>query len=196
MTNRFERLYQLPENQYIKDSPIILAAGALLKDTETGSIIAQLKFQSVSVKLIKAVKVSLVAYDISGAEIQGVSDYQYLELNVINWQEFGGNKAIVLPNSVTRSLAVTSTIVVFDDGTMWENSAQFSMLPTALPLSFEDVELEKQYRIATNNHAKYRPCKDKGLWQCSCGKWNSGEACTHCRLTFRNRAKKYLFRLI
>lgn len=118
MTNRFERLYQLPENQYIKDSPIILAAGALLKDTETGSIIAQLKFQSVSVKLIKAVKVSLVAYDISGAEIQGVSDYQYLELNVINGQEFGGNKAIVLPNSVTRSLAVTSTIVVFDDGTM------------------------------------------------------------------------------
>ena len=183
MTNRFERLYQLPENQYIKDSPIILAAGVLLKDTETGSIIAQLKFQSVSVKLIKAVKVSLAAYDISGAEIQGVSDYQYLELNVSNGQEFGGNKAIVLPNSVTRSLAVTSTIVVFDDGTMWENSEQFSMLSSALPLSFEDAELEKQYRIATNNHANYRPCKDKGLWQCSCGKWNSGEACTHCRLT-------------
>lgn len=184
MANRFDRLFQLTPNQYIEGSPIILAAGALLKDNETGSIIAQLKFQSVSDKHIKAVKVSLSAFDISKAEVQGVSDYQYLEMNISNGQDFGGNKAIVMPSPVTRSFAVASIVVVFQDGSMWEYKEQLAMLPTAQSLSFmlNGAELEKQYRIATNERAKYIPVEDKGIWQCSCGVWNSGTICTHCRI--------------
>ena len=184
MANRFERLFQLPEKQYAEGSPVILAAGVLSKDTETGSIIAQLKFQSVSEKRIKAVKVSLTAYDISKAEVQGVTDYQYLELNVGNGQEFGSNKAIVMPISVTRSFAVASILVVFSDGSIWESAGNFSVLPAAKSLSFTlgSAEMEKQYRIATNDGATYAPFESQDLWQCSCGTWNKGTTCTHCRL--------------
>lgn len=184
MANRFDRLFQLPPNQYSEGSPVILAAGVLLKDNETGSIIAQLKFQSVSEKRIKAVKVSLSAFDISRTEVQGVPDYQYLEMNISNGQEFGGNKAIVMPNSVTRSFSVDSIVIVFHDGSMWESRGQFVTLPTAKPLSLTlgGAELEKQYRIATNASAQYTPAQEQDLWQCSCGTWNSGVTCTHCRI--------------
>lgn len=182
MANRFERLFQLPERQYIEGSPVILAAGVLSKDTETGSIIAQLKFQSVSENRIKAIKVSLAAYDVSKSEVQGVTDYQYLELNVGNGQEFGSNKAIVMPSSVTRSFAVSSILVVFNDGSMWESSGSLSVLPAAKNLSLGSSELNKQYRIATNDSAAYTPVETQGLWQCSCGTWNKGTTCTHCRI--------------
>lgn len=182
MANRFERLFQLPERQYTEGSPIILAAGVLSKDTETSSIIAQLKFQSVSEKRIKAVKVSLTAYDISKSEVQGVTDYQYLELNVGNGQEFGANKAIVMPVSVTRSFAVASILVVFGDGSMWDSNNDFAVLPAAKAISLGSAELNKQYRIATNDSASYTPAENQDLWQCSCGTWNKGTACTHCRI--------------
>lgn len=183
MENRFERLFELPQNLYIYGSPVILAAGVLSKDADTGSIIAQLKFHSVSEKRIKAVKVSLAAYDVSNAELQGVNDYQYLELDVSNGQEFGANKAIVMPNPVSRSFAVSAIIVVFIDGTMWKNTAPFVALPAVKPLSFGNAEMEKQYRIETNNSAQYVPAEEKGLWQCACGIWNKSTSCTHCHIS-------------
>ena len=182
MSNRFERLFQLPANQYIEGSPVLLVAGVLSKDTETGSIITQLKFQSVSEKCIRAIKISLYAYDVSKTEIQGVNDYQYLELDITNGQEFGSNKAIVMPNPVTRSFAISSIVVVFKDGSKWESSAHFNVLPAAKVLPFENAEMAKQYRIATNDAAKYVPIEENELWCCSCGIWNKYSACTNCRI--------------
>ena len=184
MADRFERLFQIPDNQYIEGSPVILSAGALLKDNETGSIIAQLKFQSVSEKRIKAVKVSLTAFDISKTEVQGVSDYQYLELNICNGQEFGGNKAIVMPVSVVRSFTLSSIVVVFQDSSIWDSCESLSALPPKNKLStvLHQSELEKQYRLNTNDHAEFSPNENSGLWQCFCGTWNSGKTCTKCRI--------------
>ena len=103
MAERFEKLFSLPPNLYSKGSPVIISAGSLLKDTETGKIIVQIKFHSVSFTHIKALKIDIAAYDVSGKEIEGVNDYQYLDLKINNGEEFGSNKAIVLPNTVARS---------------------------------------------------------------------------------------------
>ena len=46
MAERFEKLFELPNNLYSSGSPVIVVAGALLKDTETGRIIVQLKYHS------------------------------------------------------------------------------------------------------------------------------------------------------
>ena len=60
MSERFERLFNLPNNLYLEGSPIIISAGSLLKDTTTGSIVAQIKFHSVSKKVIKAGTISVI----------------------------------------------------------------------------------------------------------------------------------------
>lgn len=184
MAERFERLYKLPENLYIDGAPIIISAGALLKDTATGSVVTQLKFHSVTKNIIKAVKISLCAYDVSGSEIEGIKDYQYLDLSVHNGQEFGSNKAIVLPSAVTRSFSISDIIVVFSDDNQWkcENAKQLKELPAPMYLSAQlhNAEFEKQYKIFTTTSALYVPTEEAYLWDCTCGEWNVASKCTKC----------------
>lgn len=188
MADRFERLFALPNNLYSAGSPVIVAAGALLKDTQTGNIIVQLKYQSVSPLIIKALKVSISAYDVAGKEINGVTEYQYLDLNISNGQAFGSNKAIVLSNKVTRSFSISSITVVLSDGTAHEVSQPLSPLPepTSLRSALHNPELIKQYQIAVNDHAKYVPQAAHGIWECTCGAWNSGKICQCCGATQNN----------
>ena len=40
MSERYSKLYVLPENLYAEGSPVIIAAGALLKDNQTGRVVA------------------------------------------------------------------------------------------------------------------------------------------------------------
>ena len=43
MEERYTRLFSLPENLYSAGAPVMIAAGALLKDNQTGKVLAQLK---------------------------------------------------------------------------------------------------------------------------------------------------------
>lgn len=120
MSERYTRLFALPENQYAPSAPILIAAGALLKDNQTGKVLAQFKFQSISPKEIKAVKISVTAFDVFGKEVKGVAEYQYLDLSASRDAEFGQKQAVPLPDAVTHTIGVECTSVVFEDGSVWE----------------------------------------------------------------------------
>ena len=47
MSERYARLFSLPENLYQSSSPVMILAGALLKDNQTGGILALMKFKNV-----------------------------------------------------------------------------------------------------------------------------------------------------
>ena len=64
MSERFTTLYGIAGNLYSTGSPIIIAAGALLKDNQSGKVLAQIKFKSISDKRIKAVKIRVLAFDV------------------------------------------------------------------------------------------------------------------------------------
>ena len=48
MGETYTRLYSLPERLYTMGAPVVVAAGALLKDNRNGNIIVQLKIQEYS----------------------------------------------------------------------------------------------------------------------------------------------------
>ena len=102
MSERYTKLFSLPKNLYIPGAPVLLAAGALLKDNQTETTLAQLKFRSISMKAIKAVIAVVDAFDVSGAALGGVTEYQYLDLTAERDAEFGQRQAIPLPNANTR----------------------------------------------------------------------------------------------
>lgn len=185
---RYTSLYRLPENQYTAGSPVLLEAGALLKDSRTGAVLVQLKMRSVSAKLIRAVMVAVDAFDVSGAPLEGVAGYQYLDLSVPRDEPFGQHQAIVLPDANTRRASVRCTRVVFADGTSWEAdpSAVWSPLPERTTLEEAlSQELAEQYRRDTAACAQMLPQRCGSLWSCACGALNSAEekVCHRCGLS-------------
>ena len=183
---RYSTLYRLPGSLYEDGSPLLVSAGALLKDDQIGRVLVQLKFRSLSNKEIKAVIVSVTAYDVSGDVVDGVEGFQYLDLNVRRGEEFGDRRAIPMPNPVARSFDVCVDSVLFSDGTAWNASstAPWKVLPHILPLSeaIESPELLKQYVRDTSEKSRFAPFETADLWYCACGSINknSEEDCPCC----------------
>lgn len=185
MSERYIKLFTLPENQYASGAPVILAAGALLKDNQTGKVLAQLKFKSISPAIIKALKVKILAFDVEGNELETVEEFSYLDLHISRNDEFGQKTPIQLHSSITRSMSVECTTVVFENGSIWNNSDEpWESLPQCVSLysHFDKVWLAEQYCRDVGPQAEYVPMEYKDLWYCTCGIYNhSAESrCTAC----------------
>lgn len=182
MSERYSRLFALPENLYAVGSPVIIAAGTLLKDTQTGKIIAQLKLKSISAKAIKAVKVKLDLFDTAGTPLEESVVYDYLDLNIVRDAEFGQKNPVMVPNVKARSYKAYVAEVVFADRSVWTGSVgNWEPLSKPSRLVFQDYELQRQYKIKFGGGSVYEAKVEKDLWYCTCGALNrDGEVCHVC----------------
>ena len=170
--DRYTRLFTLPSDLYTAGSPLVIAAGALLKDTQTGRVLAQLKLSSISDQRIRAVKLRVIGYDVSQA-VLCEEEHQYLDLDVKRDTLFGAKEAILLPSSAVRSFTAELLAVYFTDGTsyLYEDS-RWESLPAQEDLTVRlfDAELIRQYRLETSEKSRYVPLGTRDLWLCSCGR--------------------------
>jgi hypothetical protein len=67
MAERYTRLFALSGKLYTPGAPVIIEAGALLKDNQLSRVLAQIKLKSISPQEIKAVKVRVSPLDVTGA---------------------------------------------------------------------------------------------------------------------------------
>ena len=169
MSERYAKLSHLPENLYMEGSPVIIAAGALLKDNQTGRVIAQLKLRNISSKTIKAATVSLSLMNTAGTRDT----------------DFGSKSAISLPDASTRSFSIAVAEVIFTDNSVWNaNNATWETLKSPETLTSRlDSEMVKQFQIEYGSGAKNFFLEQKDLWHCVCGAVNRQEekACHACR---------------
>ena len=117
MSERFSKLFALPENLYCHGAPVMIAAGAIQKDNETGRVFGQLKLRNIQEKGIKAVKVCVSPFDTAGKPLGGAIEHQYLDLSAARDADFGPKSPIKLADGSTRSFTVTVAEVVtaFDE---------------------------------------------------------------------------------
>jgi hypothetical protein len=150
MSERYTRLFSLPKNLYINSSPVLIAAGTLLKDNRTSKVLAQLKFQNIGVTPIKAVTVNFQPLDTVGNPLGEKVTFQYLDLNALRNTEFGSKIPVVFSDASVRAYQVCVTEVVFVNNTKWQTD-QENWQPLATPVSLEytlqDAELITHYRI-------------------------------------------------
>ena len=73
MSERYSRLFSLGENLHTDGLPVVIAAGALLKDNTSGKVLAQIKLRNISDKTIKSVKVRINAIDTAGSALVPLS---------------------------------------------------------------------------------------------------------------------------
>ena len=107
MSERYTKVFDLPKNMYAENAPVVISAGALLKDNQTGTILAQLKIKNITNKVIKAAKISIFSFDTVGKQIGDETKHEYLDLSVSRDYEFGQKVPIILSNNSTRSFSVT-----------------------------------------------------------------------------------------
>ena len=181
---RYTRVFTSKNNLYTLGSPIILSAGALLKDNQTGKILAQLKIRSIADKKIKALMLNVSPFDVAGVTLGEDVSFEYLDLNAARDEEFGRKTLISLPNISTRSFDVTVTKVIFEDNCIWENDQKFTLTvsePTSLASILQDDELLEQYDMHFNQTAA-KAEKVFDLWYCACGALNHQEEskCPKC----------------
>ena len=177
MNERYSKLFTLPENLYATGSPVVIAAGALLKDTQTGKVLAQLKLRNIGKKTIKAATVFVEPLDTVGKPLGAHVTYQYLDLHADRDADFGQKAPVALPDSATRSFAVSVVQVIFTDNAMWNaDSAEWKPLSRPQPLdALGDDELTKQFRIEYGGGCENLLLEQKDLWHCVCGGVNRQE---------------------
>lgn len=190
MSERYLKLFSLEENLYIPGSPVLIAAGALLKDTQTGRILGQLKLQSISNQSIKAATVALVPLDTVGNPLGEPVSYQYLDLKVTRDAYWGSQDPIRFSDPSTRAYTASVKEVIFSDNSIWTapNSA-WKALPakTTLETQLDDFELATQYRMHFGLDCQYAYQTAEDLWYCPCGAINhQGESVCHACQKDRN----------
>lgn len=119
MSERYIKVFSTEEKLHTENAPLLILAGALLKDTENGKMIAQLKFQNISGKGLSYVKVAITQLDSLKNPLGEPVTFEYLDLSVGDREEFGSKKALPLPNASTRAFRVGVSHVGFADGTVW-----------------------------------------------------------------------------
>lgn len=181
MSERYSRLFSLQKNLYAVGSPVVIAAGTLLKDNQTGKLVAQLKLRSISPKTIKAVKVSFSLFDTALNPIGEEFSFDYLDLAVSRDSEFGQKIPVPVAESRARSYSASVSEVVFADRSTWTASnAKWEPLPDPDFLQIHDPELLKQYKLRFGDGSTYEPKEMKDLWYCTCGALNHAEEACHC----------------
>ena len=177
MNERYSILFSLPENLYSKGSPVIISAGNLLKDNKTGKYLAQLKIKNISPKTINAATIIVHCIDAMGKSIDPDVEHDYLDISVVQGDEFGQKEAVYLPVTSTCAFTVVIKRVVYSDNTVWENGVDGSPLPTPERL---DPDSANQFEIQFGCTAKVKGQVYQDLWLCPCGCWNRNAKCYHC----------------
>ncbi len=121
MSERYTKLFSLPESLYTEGAPIVIAAGVLLEDNQTDKILAQLKLKNISEETIKSVKVSIQAFGKFGTEIKEVH-YEYVNLSAKSGDEFGSKSPIELNNNKILYYSVVVSEVLFENGSVWKTN--------------------------------------------------------------------------
>ncbi len=175
MSERYSKLFALSENLYSAGAPVVIAAGALQKDNQTGKVFAQLKIRNIQDKVIKAATVKITPFDTVGKPLGGTVDYQYLDLSAKRDTDFGQKTPVMLKEAATRSFAAFVSEVIFSDNSIWTASNE-AWEPLSAPVTpdkeFINGELAKQYRVKYGTDCTCVFKKEKDLWRCACGAVN------------------------
>ena len=191
MSERYSRVFALPEGLYSDECKVIIQAGAILIDGYEQSAVAQLKLVSVSKKPIKAVRVKFCLKDIANRIVDDSFLYTYLDLNVRLNEVFGSKTAISLPNNDIRSFDVIIDEIVFDTNEVWKNgNTEWKKIdvPKYISTLCDSDLLYKQYIKFNGDDCVYIPQNYNMFWSCVCGSLNSSDSicCEKC-----HRGKNY-----
>ncbi len=184
MSDRYTQLFALSKDLYIDGSPVVISAGALLKDNDKDSVLVQLKIKNICRKVIKAVTVKIIPMDSAGRDLGEKIEHKFLDISAKRNDEFAQKEPVYLSDNSTRAFSVYVSEVIFDDNSIWScEDSGWETLPDE-EIRFADSELLKQYKMTYGAYAGKQPVYMNSIWKCTCGYINSSdeEKCQNCSI--------------
>lgn len=119
MNERYIRLQDFPKNLYAEGVPVLIEAGALLKDSLTDALLVQMKFRNISEKEIASVTINVRIW--TGSEMIE-QKFTYSRLSADIGEEFGQNTPILLASKEVLSAQASILSVTFADKTEYRSA--------------------------------------------------------------------------
>ena len=171
MDQRYILIYRISQRQYTAGCPVVVSAGALLRDTRQPRLVAQLKFTRISAADLSALTVHIQGLDVAGS-VTTELDFRYENISARRGASFGQYIAVSLPLGETCRLRVKAVSAEFRDGTVWipASDALWGVLPA----------------ITRSDTGAFVPAEPADLWYCSCGAVNRKDEprCHRCGNAF------------
>lgn len=192
---RYQRIGELKQDEWILGAPLEIEKGALLYDTLSRQMILQLRLRNVSRRTIRAAQIAIARLDAQGNSIADQADQamMYQDLNSEPGSLFGDGKPILLGTAPTRQVKVRVQKAVFGDGSRWESEDSSEVSP-GTPLLAElwpkealeqfDREITDKPHFQNAASHKYLPVMEAAYWVCACAFPNPGswDSCGRCGL--------------
>lgn len=175
-----------------KDCPIVLLSAALTKDTNTNTLLCQIKFQNLDIRVIKAVLVNIKCIGVDKKTKIDEVQYTYLDLSVNQQDLFGSNIPIYLNSLETRNIEVSCLKIIFDDDSFWECSDKCgftNIIPIQdISSKITDSLLKEELNVEINEYGMsinkvVSPYSVNNVKLCPCGTLYQGEICSACGKT-------------
>lgn len=138
MAERYSRIYTLPGNLYSENAPILIVAGALLKDNQTGKMLAQLKMQNLDERIVTGISLNFVLFNAEGEQIGEPFAYQFSRISLEENSFFGQKEPIILPAGEIYSYQVSIQNVILSGGKVWETKNTWK--PLLADTSLADIK--------------------------------------------------------
>ena len=144
MAERYSRIFTLPPNLYADDAPVIIVAGVLLKDSQTGSRLAQLKIQNIDKRTITYMKLHFMLMDASGRIIK---DHYHIfdKMSMAENDFYGTRTPVVLPVPSVCSYTISILEIEFDNDTQWRSDELWHALDDNTDVGV--LKKERDFRI-------------------------------------------------
>ena len=189
-TSRYHRLQEITPDQYELEAPAEIEKGALLLDTQTKTVILQLRVNKLKPN-ISSIMIRADLFDDVGRVLKGADPLilTYSDVNLIETEVIGEQTPIILDPSV-RQVEVSLIEVHLTSGRIWKTqSKNLIQKPEQIAiLSLEPglkAQVDREYEIAPPKNSKklkFLPIQSKDYWVCACGRPNpnSSVECERC----------------
>lgn len=190
MSERYKMVKLYDNFSFSPSCPIDILKGAIYIDTVTNNTVFQLKFINTQNKNIKALYISVDGYDELGQKLEN-KEYQYLDLNVDEGQEFGTEQLKQLKNNTIRHIEIIISKVIYTDNEIWKNTDEVYYERKKLQEIDNNLILIAKKKTTEMNLKLddiYYPFQYKHYWNCICGTFNSNEKnkCYKCNCDRKN----------
>lgn len=151
MSERYIKRFSLSEQELppIANIPVKIKAGAILQDNLQGVVLAQVKYENISNKSIKEMRVNIFAYDGQGRKIESLSNYKYERLSANVGDFFGDNLPVIMPDNNSYSFNVEVVSVDFSDGTGWSKFGEQAKVVGKESIEFATAFGKESVKVAS-----------------------------------------------